>query len=63
MKKKTMELFESLTEDQREDIIDFMDMPKFVRVSKMFMDKFWWLPWALSFIALTVSILTKKQVL
>ena len=62
-KKDEKKLFEFLTEDPRGDSNDFMDMPKFFRVWEKFQDKFWWIPWALSFAALIVSILKKQSVL
>lgn len=50
-------LFDSLTEEQKEEILRFMRLPKFWRREQMFRETYWWFPMAISLAAAIVSVI------
>ena len=57
MTNEAMELFESLTRQEKDEVLSFMKMSRFWRKEQMFRERFWWLPAAISFCALVTSLI------
>ena len=55
---ETKKLFNSLTKQQKEEVLQFMRMPKFWRREQMFRETYWWFPMAISILAAIVAVIT-----
>ena len=56
-KNEAMKIFNSLTAQQKEEVLNYMKQSKFWRIEQQFRETYWWFPMAISATAAIVSII------